>query len=476
MAISLADLLPEKTKDDFRTEIYGELQGRGFVENDGVGFGKVTLSGSPTVDGEVWLKVVSSVGAVVTFKYSTDLGSTWSANVSTNGSGVYTLSAFGVVLTFAGGAVEPKWVANDVYMFEVRKAVFPVSAWQPFSTPRTLVDNNASVLETLWLGMRRIVAGGFLRLARGGWLDLIAQEFYNLERTLGAPAVHDVVLTDGAGQGPFTIAAGTFLVQSDSGRIFRNVDELTLPEDDTVTGSFEAESAGTAYNVPVNSIRTILTPLPGVTANNPGTDGSSLTTQGTDDETDALLQKRCRARWPELGASHGPLGAVYDKWAKEASTQVSRTKSKASESVPGQVDVWIAGPAGALSGGVVDTVQDYLDARAGLCLAPNVASVVNETVTVSGTVYCLTGQLNAAVAAVAANLQVLAQGGKFSEGKPVLAVPIGGIAYRGDIIEAIEEPTSVDHLDIGTFEPVADTSLAENAVFVVSLDLDFVEL
>jgi len=472
VALTLDDLLSDVTADDWRAQLYAGLQGLGFTAYDGAAFGAVGVTGVPNANYTLAVKIASYVGSgnVVGFQYSLDGGGTYSSVVSSASDGTYAITQAGVTVVFVASAQSPIFSVGDVYTIELLSPTLPTTSWEEGSTPRTLVDNNAAVLEDLSRKLKRIVAGGFLEYAFGGWLDLWGQSMYGLTRNPGRIAQGNVVLTETAGQGPTVINAGQLTFRSDSGLRYTNTAGGTLTALGTLSLPVSAEAVGTAYNVPVGTLKTLLTPLPGVTANNPGTSGVWLTTQGLTRESDAEYKRRCKARWPGLGESKS-VSDVYFLWATTASDQVTRVQPTPSVGTPGRLDIYIAGVAGALSSGVVSAVQSYIDPRAPFGTTPVVQSATNRVLNVTGTVYVETAQLAAAQAQVASNVLALQSGGTTTVNKVLPGIPIGGTVYASTIVDQIQDAVGVRNV---TLTGPADTTLGANEVAVLPVLLNYV--
>jgi hypothetical protein len=359
--IELDDLLADVTKEDWRADLYGAAQGRGFVLSlDGTGTGTIALAGTPRGTYEVRVRITALSGLQVSFDYSIDGGVNWTS-ATTDTSGAYAFSALGVAMQFQFDGYEP-FVVGDVYLFNLFAPTLPADSWQEGAVPRTFLDMDAAVLEELSRTQKGITRGGFIQLAKGGWADLAAQNVYNEERVPAKTTVGNVKLTDAAGAGPFSVSAGQLVVESDSGKRFSNVAALTIPASGNVTAQFQAEAAGADYNVAAGSIIRLLTTLPGVTVTNPNPLGGSwITRQGRNKETDAELAARCVAKWGSLGV--GATDDGYFVWATRASENVTRTYSRVSPTVPGQVDLFIAGPGGAVDAGTIAAVDAYVQPR-----------------------------------------------------------------------------------------------------------------
>lgn len=462
--MTLDQVLKAPTKETLKTLLVGQLAGRGWVKHVGRGTGTMELtSGTPPYDLDIVVKV-STLGVLGTaqVQLSLDAGATFGAAVAVPSNGVLALSGTGVTATFTNGAAgsSPAFLAGDTYSAELRKSGFPVTAWQPFSVPLSMVENDAEALEDLYTLTAAIASGGFLSTAKGAWLDLHAEEFYNYTRTPGTFAEGTVTFGDPNSQGPFTRAAGEIVVSTAGGVRFTNKSSVTIPLGGTVSATVRAEAAGAAANVANSTIIAVVSSLPGVTVGNPDPGaGTWLTLQGTDEESDELLRQRCRARWPAL--STGTTASVYESWAKQASTSVSKATARASATTPGLVTLTLAGNAGGVAPGVVTAVDAYVKERQPLAIFVQCASAANQVVTVTGTVSVSSPLLASATAEVALNLQQL-----------IADTPIGGTVYLAAIIEAVMAAPGV--VNVALTAPVADVVLTALQVATLTQTLTFV--
>src|SRR5579859_248274 len=145
----------------------------------------------------------------------------------------------------------------------LKLAGFPVTSWAASSVPRVLVEIFSQTVADLSTTISNLASSGFLSLATGDWLALLADEFFDVQKKPAVFARGIATLTDGGG-GPFTILPGQLWAVSKSGRRFSNIDGGTLPLGGTLTLSWQAEFAGTDANIPSGDLSTLVTPLPGV--------------------------------------------------------------------------------------------------------------------------------------------------------------------------------------------------------------------
>lgn len=336
-------------------------------------------------------------------------------------------------------------------------AGFPATSWQPGSVPRTLLEVLAQMLSSMTELTAAIAKGGFLDWAESDWLTLLADSLWDLRRIAAVKTRGTMVLTCSALAGPYTIAVGQLVVTNTVGRRFRNIVGGTLPAGGTLELAFEAESAGADWNIGSLSTLTLLTPLAGVTITNPVIValGTWITQQGANEETDAQLRLRCRARWATLGAAGGTADA-FRFWALTASPEVKRVKvlehSNAGVMTDGHVTLYLAGDGGAVGSGAVSAVEAYIAARRPVCTTVHVFAATNVAVNITATQTVLTASHAAADVAIQ------------NEHLPELfrSLDIGGTVYRAALIEQLMRPEGM--INSVLTAPPADVALAFNEV------------
>lgn len=146
---------------------------------------------------------------------------------------------------------------------------FPVTDWNSGGVVRTIIEALCGALARLYVLVASIAGAGFLSTSSGAWLTLVAAEVYQLARNPTTFTQGRLVLTCPASAGPYTITPGQLWFASASGKRFTNTTGGTLSTSSTLAVTIQAEGPGSAYNVPAGTILTMLTPLPGVTCNNP---------------------------------------------------------------------------------------------------------------------------------------------------------------------------------------------------------------
>jgi uncharacterized phage protein gp47/JayE len=140
---------------------------------------------------------------------------------------------------------------------------------------------------------------------------------------------------------------------------------------------------------------------------------SWLSQAGVDRETDDALRVRCRKKWASLAI--GRTNAGFEYWALEASDQVTRAFARQSATVPGRVELFLAGASGGVAAAIVAVVDAYVQPRVPLTTSCVTASAKTVTVKLTGTAYVRSGLRTQAQAAAEAALA-----------EYIAAVPIGG--------------------------------------------------
>lgn len=150
---------------------------------------------------------------------------------------------------------------------------FDGTDWNSGSISRTLLEIESASLEQLWLVVTEIAKGMHLDTAVGGWLTLLAQSHYGLERTPAEYTRGIATFSLIPGLGPRTINAGEIIVSDGLGHNFitDNPTPVTLT---SLTPSAAipiiAQQTGSDYNVGSDTITIINQGPPDITVTNQG--------------------------------------------------------------------------------------------------------------------------------------------------------------------------------------------------------------
>lgn len=330
---------------------------------------------------------------------------------------------------------------------------FPITSWSEKSVPRRLIKAFAEVLVDGWSAIAIIAAAGLLSKATGGWLELLALEFFGIERYAAMPTQGGITLTASTAAPTYTKQAREVIARSTTGALFRNVSGFTLTAGASITPTWEADVPGVESNVAGETIVELATPLAGVVASAaPGI--SWITTQGTDQESEDDLRGRCRAQWSTIGAGGTAEAIAYH--CKSASAQVTRVRVYEATPVPGKCTIILAGPAGGVNATTVAAVATYLeDGRRIQCVTYITRAATNRPIDVAGTAKVSAGKLAEAKAYVDRELAAL---GRATVG--------GGIVDLDNLRRIVRGAPGVTHTVL-TYPP-ADVALAVDEVPVLT--------
>ena len=163
----------------------------------------------------------------------------------------------------------------------------PVTDYINGGVEKTLVKMlQAAYSDLVGTLIPKIAAGGFPGLAKDGWLQLLAKQVFNLDWIEATYTSQIAVLTCDANNGPYTINAGDQLAETTEGRRYRNTTGGTLSTSGTLSLTWKSESPNDSTNPltdfvdGADTMTKLVTPLPGVTINNPARPFSPVTLAG----------------------------------------------------------------------------------------------------------------------------------------------------------------------------------------------------
>jgi len=325
---------------------------------------------------------------------------------------------------------------------------------------RTLTEAEAQALSDLAAKLAQIAAGGFLDLAEGPWLALLAKSQFDVDPFPAIVTQGQVVLSDVAGAGPYTIQPNQLWFASISGYRFNNIGGGVLPKGGTLALLVQAESPGAGWNVAVGTITTLSTPLPGVAVNNPALpSGTWIVQQGADAESDPQIRIRCRAKWASIGT--GATADAYSYWSLSAAPDVRRVRVYG-DPATGIVSVYLAGVSGPVGPDTAKLVDALLQTKRPLTVTVRALAATARPTTITATLYVHAAAAAAQVLAAAQNaLDALAR-----------ATDIGAILYRAAIIQTLMDVAGVFNCTVS--DPGADVALGPTEVAVTSYSLTIV--
>lgn len=372
---------------------------------------------------------------------------------------------------------------SDLITVETKQAIYeraidiatdlglPVTSWQPGDPTRSQYWLEAETLATFETIMSGYITSGFLDLAaadtaRYNWLVVMAYQVYGYVADEATYATTTVTLTNGGG-GLFEIEAGDLTLKSSTtDKTYTNTTGGTLASGPgtTLDITVVADEAGSDSTASATEIDTMVTTLLSVTCSN------ATAAIGTDAESAESIVEGCRDKLGSF-SPNGPPDA-YDYVARNSdltgTTNVTRSRTF-SDTTTGDVDVYLAGPSGAVAGADVTLVEAAIVTwSTPQCVTPAVASAVNEVIAITYELwlYDSVGLTQAEVEEqVEAALETL-----------FLARPIGGDIigavgsgkfYVSMITGAIRAAFPTYFVDIDVTLPAADVAIAENDVPVL---------
>jgi phage-related baseplate assembly protein len=247
---------------------------------------------------------------------------------------------------------------------EVKTSIYQVLAavgtnttgWKPGAVVRTIIAAVAILVASLSELMALIAKSGFLELAEGDWLTLVAKYVFGVERVEATFAAGQVTLSNASG-GVYVFDPGDLVVINPTKKkTYTNTTAFTLGALETGRViDIRAVEVGADSTSPPGTITEIETPLIGVTVTN------ALAVVGLDAESDPTVRLRCNEKLSSL-SPNGPRDAyafVARGATRSTGELIGVTSVRVSKSSDtGLVTVTVAGPSGAISGDVDDPLTD----------------------------------------------------------------------------------------------------------------------
>lgn len=261
----------------------------------------------------------------------------------------------------------------------------PVTSWTAGDPTRSLYHFASEVLSTVEGVIVLYVGSAFLDFAETKWLTVLAKQVYNVDRVSATVATCTVRLTNSKG-GVYTFAAGDVRVKSSTtGATYRNTSTGTLTSGpgSTLDLTFAADVAGSDSSAGLAEIDEMVTVYPGVTAEN------TTVAVGVDEELDEDLRERCRNKLGSL-SPNGPRDAYsFVALSPDLTGTSEPTRCRVyPDSDTGDVLVYVAGAAGAVSAGARTAVEDAIVRWATpWCVTPTVLSATNVVVAVTASIW-----------------------------------------------------------------------------------------
>jgi len=267
-----------------------------------------------------------------------------------------------------------------------------VTSWQSGGVALVIVGVVARLFAQFSHHVTNLTKMGFLDLAVGKFLTLVAFYVYGVERIEATFASGDVVLTN-TGGGQFSYLAGEFIIGRPAPNeiTYRNAEPFTLKPvgspggTDVATVSFRCDVPGSKGTAVAGAIRRLVSTATGVTATNPEA------FIGTDGERDIPLRARCRAKLA-TASPNGPRDA-YSFVATSATNSALEPLGVTRVGIlpntgDGIVKIYLASASGGVGSDVVDAV-DLLVQRSVVpdAVRAQISSATNVEVPITATIY-----------------------------------------------------------------------------------------
>lgn len=346
------------------------------------------------------------------------------------------------------------------------------SNWKPGAVVRTIIAAVAIVMAAFSTLIALVVRGGFLLVARGAWLDLVGVNTFNEARIDATFATGAIILNNNGGGNFVEAAEAVTFGNSRTGKTYRNVAPFTLaPNQQGLSVTIHAVEAGAASSALPGEI-TLVSSLAAVAVVSP----NAIT--GLDAELDPVYAGRCQAK----------TGALSPNGARDAYRFVAAGAKRADGSAigvnrvrvapplgDGFVDIYCAGPSGAISGDPSNPATDLGAIQLAIetsctpmAITPRVHSVAAVAQDVSYEIWlynnaglAATDVTGAIAAALSVYFSIFPIGGLLANG-------LQGFLYR-DAVIALIAATQVAGADLPVVHtvintPAADVPVAANTV------------
>jgi phage-related baseplate assembly protein len=283
----------------------------------------------------------------------------------------------------------PEQVKTKIY--EVMAALgVTTTNWKPGAVMRTFVAGVSIFIASYTKLTANIARGGYLELASGDWLKLVAKYVYNVDFEPAAYAAGEITLVNSGG-GVYPFDPDDLVFNNPlTGKSYRNSGSGSLGALATLTIPIVAVEAGSASTSSAGAITEMETTLLGVACSN------ALALVGLDEESDPSLRTRCLEKLGSL-SPNGPWDA-YSYAAKAARRSDGSlpgvTRVRTTKDGYGNLYVYAATATGGITGTIgnlatdLGAIDDAIQRKAApLCVTAWTASAVPVTVPVTANVW-----------------------------------------------------------------------------------------
>jgi len=227
------------------------------------------------------------------------------------------------------------------------------TSWRTGDPTKALFKFVAEVLAARDTVSARYIKAGFLSTATGDWKTVVAAEVYNVTRQEATYATSTITVNN-TGGGLYPLEPGELTVRSStSDKTYHNTASVTInPSETGVEIEVAADEAGSGSSAGTDEIDELVTSLLGVAI------VSSTVAIGVDEQDDDSLEEQCLDSLGALSPNGPPDAYEYVVTNSELTgvTEITRAATVA-DSDTGEVTVFVAGAAGAVSGASVTAAQ-----------------------------------------------------------------------------------------------------------------------
>jgi hypothetical protein len=360
--------------------------------------------------------------------------------------------------------------AFSTYLGVLKELGFPVTAWNPGRVQHTKISLLARMYSEINNAIVAHTQSGFPKRAVGAYADLLGQYMFNETRVPAEETEGYLNFAVDLSAQSFVYAAGAVRIKV-GGQVFELIEAVNISPGSDADARVRAVVAGVAGNVATDSICELVAPVVvGVTVTNPEyADDTWIVVEGYDQETTERYMTRCLAKLEAIG--YGVGEGAYRYWTLQALPSVNRV-TVAQGSGDGEIEITAATAEGALTGGQITTITDYIDGADGIGRRP-----INDIVTV-GTVseitspaLTVTAYVLKAYAAAAEDLITAALENYLANlpigGKVLVSAP--GKARQADMITAIMNVQGVQNVTGVPSDVTLDTDEIYNPAITVTV-------
>lgn len=238
------------------------------------------------------------------------------------------------------------------------KAGFPTTSWQDRSVPKAIIDVVSPLIAEVKATQKTLANAAFRKtahLAGVGYLDLLAEDFYGLQRQLASVCVRSILVTNNSGAS-LSISPGSLLIRASGTELyFESSSTVTIASGASSAVEFTAKEAGSAHSATFGGYEIVSGATSAAFAD------VAIVTEGYDEESDDAMNARCDAIFGAL--SHAGPNRFYETIARNFSREITRVKVLRNTPSAGSVTVVIGGDLAPCPSGTASALEAVLDPK-----------------------------------------------------------------------------------------------------------------